>query len=138
MKYMSRAGIYKASNVTFNPETMQAVSYGWWRFVDCINGKLVFNRYNYSATTLKHQSKTRALLREIGAVVDIELAVPAGLQASNALESAVRHYEQLIQELEEAIARPRSKAETNLRRKAQIGEYAQAIITARRVLGGAK
>lgn len=79
MKYFSRLGIYKASNVSFNPDTCQAYSYGWWRFVDCINGKVVFNDYSYSNSTNKHQSKVRNLLAEQDIKIDLFVKVHCGL-----------------------------------------------------------
>jgi hypothetical protein len=80
MKYMKRANIYKASNVTFNAETHEAVSYNWWTFVKRINGALVFNNYGYSNSTRKHQSKVRTLLSELGLTIDIEISAHGGLQ----------------------------------------------------------
>lgn len=79
---MKRAGIYKASNVTFNPSRIEAFSYGWWKFVGVVEGKVVFNNYYYSPSTCKHQSKVRRLLAELGIKIDIEMPVPKGLPGS--------------------------------------------------------
>ena len=48
---MKRTPVYKASNVKFNYETIEAFSYNWWQFVKVIGGKVIFNNYNYSNTT---------------------------------------------------------------------------------------
>lgn len=82
MKYMKRSGIYKASNVTFNPKTIEAYSYVWWKFVGVVEGKVVFNNYRYSKSTSKHQSKVRQLLQELGIKIDILMPVPRGLPGS--------------------------------------------------------
>lgn len=89
MKLMKRANIYKASNVTFNPETCEAVSYDWWTFAKMVNGKLVFNDHGYSNTTRKHQSKVRGLLRELGLEIDLTVDVPGGLQRDTWGEQAL-------------------------------------------------
>jgi len=71
MKYMKRANIYKASNVSYNPETKQALSYEWWTFVKVMGGLTVFNAHNYSSSTIKHQYKVRALMMELGHNIDL-------------------------------------------------------------------
>jgi hypothetical protein len=83
MKYLKRANLYKASNVSFNPETCEARSYEWWAFTKMINGVLVFNNHGYSNSTRKHQSKVRALLRELGYQIDLIVDAPCGLQNDN-------------------------------------------------------
>lgn len=66
MKYFTRLGIYKASNVKFNPETLIATSYDWWTFVRQVDGKVLFNTYRYSPTTGRHQAKVRKLMNSLG------------------------------------------------------------------------
>jgi hypothetical protein len=90
MKFMKRAQIYKGRNVTFNPQTKRAYSYNWWRFVDLINGKLVFNRFYYSPTTSKHQSKLRGLLHDLNIAIDLEVWCGGGLQSDFAGLSSLR------------------------------------------------
>lgn len=86
MKYMQKAGIYKGSNVTFNPETVEAYSYDWWGFVKKIGGKVIFNTYRYSVTTAKHQSKVRSLLRELGIKIDREVQCKDGIHNIDTLK----------------------------------------------------
>lgn len=82
MKYYSRSKIYKASNVTFNAETCEAYSYGWWKFVARINGFVVFNNYRYSNSTSKHQSKVRSLMSELGIKIDLYVSTNCGLNGA--------------------------------------------------------
>lgn len=88
MRYLKTLNIYKASNVEYDCNTGIALSYGWWQFVKIINGKIIFNTYAYSNTTIKHQYKIRALLKELGLSIDLELPVPDGLQN---LESGITY-----------------------------------------------
>lgn len=83
MKYFKRLKIYKASAVTFNPQTMEAYSYSWWKFVAIVEGKVIFNDYYYSPSTRKHQSKVRSLLQELGITIDISMPLPAGIVGNN-------------------------------------------------------
>lgn len=89
MKYFKKAGIYKASNVTFDPTKVDARSYSWWSFVACIGGKIIFNNYYYSPSTRKHQSKVRSLLDQLGITIDLTLPVPRGLQVYDNLDEVI-------------------------------------------------
>lgn len=71
MKLMKRTGIYKASNVSFDPSSVEAFSYGWWNFVRKINGAVVFNNYSYSSSTSKHQSKVWRQMDALGIKIDL-------------------------------------------------------------------
>lgn len=79
MKYFPRLKQYKAANVTFNPNTLEAHSYAWWCFVKRINGQIVFNEHKYSPTTSRHQSKVKALLAELNINIDQYVDVREGL-----------------------------------------------------------
>lgn len=116
MKFMQRAGIYKSPNVTFNPATCQAFSYGWWCFVKRIRGKVIFNSYRYSVTTAKHQRRVRDLLAELGIDVYREVQVSGGLQGissmlelnkANALQMS---HEREIQEIKRLERNRKAKA----------------------------
>jgi hypothetical protein len=76
---MKRSKIYKASNVIFNPNTIEAFSYRWWKFVKVIDGLVVFNKYRYSVSTAKHQAKVRQLMIELGIKVDLYVNVRESL-----------------------------------------------------------
>lgn len=119
MKFYKRLNLYKASNVSFDPESMEAHSYAWWRFTEIINGKLVFNSYRYSPSTGKHQSKVRSLLSSLGHSIDLFIEAPQGLQQ---LDSAIRLYERRITDLEAEIKKPGTRKAKNLERAEQV-EY---------------
>lgn len=130
MKYFSKLKLYKAANVTFNPETCEAYSYGWWRFVAVIGGKLVFNNYNYSTTTSGHQRKVRALLCDLGHEIAVAVHAPRGLQD---VASAIGYYEREIIALQAAIDKPGTRKAKNAERAAEI-ERLQAQIAQVRAL----
>lgn len=98
MKYFKRLKIYKdySGNCTFNPETNEAFSYRWWRFVAVVEGRLVFNDYRYSVTTAKHQRKVGAVLASLGIKPDITMPLPRGIRHDQTLA-------ELIQEAEENV-----------------------------------
>lgn len=120
MKYMKRAEIYKASNVTFNPQSKRAYSYSWWRFVDVINGSVVFNSYRYSPSTGKHQSKVRSLMAQLNIEIDHFVECPKGLQNCYWAESSLDLYLHRILELEAAMAKKGSRKAKNREREEQI------------------
>lgn len=100
MKWFKRLKLFKASNVTFNPKTMDAFSYGWWRFVAVVEGKLVFNNYGYSTSTRKHQAKLRRLLEELHIKVDLFLPLPDGIKSYNTLAEMIVIAEEYLCERE--------------------------------------
>jgi hypothetical protein len=120
MKYKKRQRIWEASNVTYNPVTKEAYSYGWWCFVKKIGNMMVFNEYSYSNTTSSHQSKVRSLLWQLGHHDMEYIESPDGLDN---LDSAVRYYENLIDERKTLIAKPKTHKTTNARRRQEIEEY---------------
>lgn len=126
MKYMQKAKIYKAANVTFNPETKQAYSYNWWRFVDVIGGLVVFNNYTYSNATAKHQGKVRRLLQDIGVAVHFEIEAPGGLQN---IDSAIFYYEKEIASLQALVAKKGTRKAKNEERLQAIADMQKKIIT---------
>ena len=65
MKFKPRLKVWRNStgkNV-FDPETFQATSYSHWMYVKKIKGQVIFNDYNYSVTTGKHQNEMRHFLK---------------------------------------------------------------------------
>jgi hypothetical protein len=117
VKFYKTLGIFKASNVSFDPAKFEARSYKWWIFVKVIGDRVIFNSYSYSPSTSKHQSKVRSLLDTLGIKVDVSIEAPRGLQD---LDSALNHYGYQIKELREAIANPKSRKAKNTERLAQI------------------
>jgi hypothetical protein len=117
MKFYPRLNTYKASNVKFNPTTLEAYSYDWWRFVERRGQLVVFNDYRYSPSTAKHQYKVKRLLSDLGIQIHATIESPHGLQK---LESAIDLYTQRIKRLESEIAKPRSHKRKNLERMVTI------------------
>lgn len=79
MRFYKTQNKYKASNVSFNPTTKQAYSYGWWKFVDVVEGKVIFNNYRFSNSTSKHQYKVARLMDQLGIKIDITMPLPNGI-----------------------------------------------------------
>lgn len=127
LAWYPRLKIWKACSgkVTFDPESERAYSYSWWRFVDRIGGRLVFNAYRYSSTTTTHQWCVRRYLEEKGIKIDLEVHAPKGLQN---LESCVSHYERLICDLRWKIAQKGSRKAKNAERIAEIESLQKKIL----------
>ncbi len=134
VRYFERAGIYKGSNFTFNPKTLTAYSYDWWRFVEKIGSRIVFNDFRYSNTTARHQWKIKNLLRDLGIHVDMELEAPGGLQNLN---SAIELYRERIVTLQLEILKKGTKKAKNLERKKQISVYKKKILEVKKLIRSA-
>lgn len=91
LNYKKKENKYRntTGSLVFDPVTKRAYSYSWWRFVDEVEGKLVFNDYNYSISTSKHQREVRTLLNQLGLKVDLAIPVPKGLQNYSSLEDMI-------------------------------------------------
>lgn len=124
LKYYPRLHQFKAANVKFNPENLQAYSYDWWRFVEKMGPFLVFNNFRYSVSTSKHQNKVSSLLDQLGFETDFSFEAPDGLQN---LDSAIKHYERKITSLREEIAKPRSHKAKNDERRWEIKNHQETI-----------
>jgi hypothetical protein len=125
LPYRKRLGIYKSASgkVSFDPDTFEARSYGWWIFVKRIKGKVVFNSAGYSVTTAKHQRQVRELLSDLGILIDLEVQIGRGLQEfeSQAIPSLQYQIDKLTEKL--ANGRPAKNAE----RLQQIRELEEKI-----------
>lgn len=124
MKFFRRLGLYKSSNVSFDPSRFEAKSYNWWIFVRRVYGKLVFNDFRYSVSTANHQNKVRRLLTELGVNIDIVIECPQGLQH---LKSSIEFYKGKIEGLQEQICKPRSRKSANEQRRRTITLSEQKI-----------
>lgn len=121
MKLMKKTGIYKASNVEFNPETCEATSYNWWHFVRKINGKVVFNHYNYSPSTVKHLYKVRELLGKLNIEIDLVVSTSMSLsKEEDALNDAINELKTQIVEIETMLQNSRRKKALDNERLEQI------------------
>jgi hypothetical protein len=74
----------------FYADTNTATSYNWWHFVAEINGKIIFNDYNYSHTTRRHQDAVRSLLRSLKIKVDAYVDFSDSLNEYNFKTYALR------------------------------------------------
>lgn len=138
MKFMKKAQTWKASSVEFNPSSFEGTSYNWWHFVRLINGKVVFNDYNYSPTTCKHQQKMRKLLDNLNIKIDLYVSTAKSLTDSEALTTAIKNEEHEIAELELILTNPRRKKALDESRKEQIANKLRHIIDTRIVMVGNK
>lgn len=119
--------IYKTSKCSFNSETIEAYSYGWWQFVEKVGSKVVFNNYNYSHTTNKHQYETLYLMKKLGVKIDFEFKARLGLQNGLAYQTAIEDYNFAINTLNKQIAKPRSHKTKNKDRLQEIKEIKDTI-----------
>lgn len=119
---LKRNGFYEGSNanVRFIPETFQAFSYQWWQFTMPYRGGVIFNRYGYSMTTIKHQYKVRALLDRLGIKIVEEVEAPHGLQGS--LGDAAEFHRLRALRLIEETKKPGTRKEKNRERLKQAKE----------------
>lgn len=129
MKFIKKRNQYESANVTLNLEEMTAYSYGWWKFLAVINGKIVFNNYSYSNSTCKHQSKVRRMLEEKGIKIDLNVNTSLSLNGNtrysygtelDALKDAIHTDLIEIKELETILANPRRKKALDESRLEQI------------------
>lgn len=97
LKYKRKAGIYSNSTgrLTFNPNTLDAHSYRWWRFVAKVDGLVIFNNYRYSVSTSKHQNTIRNLLADLGIKIDLELSLRNGIEWQSLEDLIIEAEEQL-------------------------------------------
>jgi hypothetical protein len=92
MKYYKRLKLYKSSNLVFDPEKIEAYSYGHWKFVTKIKNKVIFNWFRYSASTHKHQCKVSHLLRELKIKIDLYVYDYSGLGKTGLSLSSCLNY----------------------------------------------
>lgn len=85
LNFKKRTNMYSntTGSLTFNLETCEAHSYRWWKFVAKVEGLVVFNSYNYSNSTSKHQSKIRSLLDQLNIKIDLFVQIPKGINSSS-------------------------------------------------------
>lgn len=121
MKLMKRAQVYQCSNYncTFNPNTIEAYSYKWWRFVALVEGKVIFNNYRYSSSTGNHQRKVRRLMEELGIKIDIVMPLPRGIRHDQTLKEMIVESEEHLCEkiLSEELKKEKRNEKATLRRR---------------------
>ena len=122
MKLIKRTGIYKASNLEFNPITVQATSYGWWIFSTKFNGKVIFNSHRYSPSTGKQQGKVTSLMAQLGISIDLKLRFTRlSLESlKGALQDELTCIMDCIDILKADMIKPRARKSTNVKRQEEI------------------
>lgn len=82
LAWKPRKGVYSNSNgtCTFNPISLEGLSYDWWLVVRKVGPYVLFNDYRYSTTTSGHQRMLRGLLEELGIQISHHVEAPGGLQ----------------------------------------------------------
>lgn len=126
MKYNKKQGLYRAGNLSFNPETGEAYSYSWFKLTEKVGqNSVLLNTYAYSSTTGRQIQKLRILLNQLGINVVSEIDAPRGLDE---LDLSIQHYINLIQVLSLEISKPGSREEANQRRREQIKEYQDKLV----------
>lgn len=124
MKYYPRLKQYKASNLVFDESTKTAYSYKWYEIAKEYRGKMIVNNYYYSSTTNRHIRKLIDLFDSLG-INYVTIEAPRGLQS---LDLALDHYSNLIKNLENDIAKPRSQAKKNEERLGLIQNYTNTMV----------
>lgn len=119
MEYRTRKNYFTSNNGnnTFDPTELVAYSYNWWRFVEKIGNKIVFNNYTYSSCTSKHQRKVLELMRLLGIKIDLIIKARQGLDN---LDVAIKDYEYRIKQLQELIIKPKTHKSKNIERQKTI------------------
>jgi hypothetical protein len=127
MKYSKRADMYTASNVSYSPEKRQALSYHWWTFVKVIGGLTVFNAHNYSATTIKHQYKVRALMNELGHNIDLIVDTRLSLTDNSWPHDAIMRLKNEAATIQGRLDSNRRGKHLDLERQSRLVEIAETI-----------
>lgn len=118
MRYYKRLKVYKASHVEFDPINLNAYSYGWWRFLAVVDGKLIFNNFPYSRATMRHQGLVRRLLSDLNIKIDIEMPIPSGINSNYLFDELVVIAEEYLcsEYLESEAKREKRNERARLRR----------------------
>jgi hypothetical protein len=134
MEFRPRLKIYKSSSGknTFNPETFEAHSYGHWKYVCKIKGKVVFNDYRYSVTTSKHQSEMRSLLVQLGVDKVVYVNQSQSLSSGIIIDSYLHTLAQAEIELENI----KGKSKDYINKRKETIATTKATIKQLKALGG--
>jgi hypothetical protein len=137
MKYFKKLKKYKGSNVELTIEpNLKAYSYGWWLFLVRYKGLVIFNNYNYSPTTIRHQYKTQNVLDDLKIKIDITLN-HTDLSLDNveeAIRSEIENIELVNEGFVDLIKNPRTQKAKNEERKKEIERNKTQIENLKQVL----
>lgn len=93
LKFFKTLNQYKNSTGTcmYYVDSKEATSYGHWKFLKTIKGKLIFNNYSYSVSTSSHQSCVREVLKHLKIKIDFTVyqreSLDSGIKIDHILES---------------------------------------------------
>lgn len=133
MRYYSRLDVYRTSNNEVSLTSQRAYSYGWWKYWTVDNGISIFNNTVYSQSTRKHQREALALIREPDLIL---YHTKANLtRPDEALKDEIKGIDYEIKQLENAIAKPRSRRSTNERRRTEIEQLNAHKKEVERIMG---
>lgn len=115
MKYFKRLKVYKNYNGNnyYDPEKQEAYSYKWWRYLQVIEGVLVFNNYSYSPATSSHQSALKSILDNKGYTT---IYTHASLNGISSIKNYINILTEEVAALDEKIRSPRTQKRKNLDR----------------------
>lgn len=131
--FRPRLKVFKgcSGKVTFNPLTGDAYSFGWWRFVKVIDGRVVFNNYDYSVTTRGHQWQIQDLLGELGIEIDFTVNMSYSLTDELFYSTALEYFYEEIYKAQNKLTRANShkgyyvkvieKCKSDIKRLRQVG-----------------
>lgn len=106
--------------LTFNKETLEARSYEHWLFLKNVDGiGLVFNDYQYSNTTRRHQVKVKEELAKLKIKPSLVLKSGKSLDAlAEAMQDTIETHVKTIDTIKELM--PRGRAIKNKERQHDI------------------
>ena len=138
LKYKPRFKMWANSNKTneVDEKGKWARSYGWWYYFVEVEGYGILNMSRYSATTSRHQHDGKLELFSINpCIVDVVLRhTTANLTMPvHALDDEIINVRREIRDLEELIAKPRTRKTANQKRQYRIEELKLHIINVERV-----
>ena len=141
LKYRPRLKMWTNSNKTneVDEKGKWARSYGWWYYFAEVEGYGILNMSRYSATTTKHQLDGRLEITSINpSAVDVVLRHTTEnlTYPIHTLDDEIINVRREIRELEELIAKPRTRKTTNEKRRLRIKALELHIINVERVISG--
>jgi hypothetical protein len=98
MKKLKTRNEWVSGECRFYGDEIKATSYRHWTFLTVVEGKIIFNDYNFSVTTRKHQRMVRELLDSLGYKIDIFVNMKESLsEHSLKMSSLYPEYSKYIQ-----------------------------------------
>ena len=131
MKYNKETKHYEDKNVKFSAVTMKAYSYEHWQFLGKTDeGKVIFNNFNYSMITGKHQKDVLSILNILQKPIDLVIyhtkkSLREGYKS--VLKDEIILSQEAIMILKERIKNPKTHKKRNLKRKDEVNHLLKHI-----------